>query len=66
MDQRINDLESKVAFLDDLVHSLSNTVYRQQKQIDELTQALERLSGQVKNMRPHLRDPSDEPPPPHY
>ena len=66
MDKRVTDLEMKTAFLDDLVHSLSDTIYEQQKQIAELTDKLERLSGQVKGMRSDIKDPSEETPPPHY
>ncbi|WP_157496707.1 SlyX family protein [Hahella ganghwensis] len=66
MDQRITDLETKVAFQDDLIHSLSDTVYQQQKQIENLTRKLERLTDQIKHTQPNIGNPADEPPPPHY
>ncbi len=66
MDKRVTDLEMKTAFLDDLVHSLSDTIYQQQKQIAELTEKLERLNGQVKGMQSDIKQPNEEAPPPHY
>lgn len=67
MDDRLNDLEIKFSFAQDLLEELNLTVYRQQQQIDLLQQELRRLREQVQSssadQRPgNLRDEL----PPHY
>ena len=65
-DARIDALEVKLAFVDDLVETLNRTVFRQQQQIEQLVQALAALRQQVRNSgaepAPDLRDEI----PPHY
>ena len=64
--QRLNDLEIKASYTEDLLDQLNLTVYRQQQQIDDLARELLRLRQQVpegggaapRNLRDEL--------PPHY
>ena len=65
-DARVDALEVKLAFVDDLVETLNRTVFRQQEQIDQLVQALAALRQQVRSSAPdQARDLRDEIPP-HY
>ncbi|MDP2226929.1 MAG: SlyX family protein [Moraxellaceae bacterium] len=67
METRLNDLEARVAFQDDLLESLNNIVARQQQQIDLLQRESRLLYEQMKSLSASVI-PADgeEPPPPHY
>ena len=65
-DQRLNELEIKASYSEDLLDQLNLTIYRQQQQIDRLVQELSIL-------RQQMPEPSDGAPrnlrdelPPHY
>ena len=66
LEQRLNDLEIKASYTEDLLDQLNLTVYRPQQQIDDLARALPRLRPQgpegggaaPRNLRDEL--------PPHY
>lgn len=45
-DRRLNELEIKASFTEDLLDQLNLTIYRQQTQIDSLIQQLARLAQQ--------------------
>jgi SlyX protein len=47
MEQRLNDLEMKVCFTEDLLDQLNMTIYRQQQQIDSLIGEIARLRQQA-------------------
>jgi SlyX protein len=68
MDSRLTDLESKVAFQDDLLESLNRIVVEQQQQIDMLQQQVRLLYDQLRSLAPSNIDvPSaGEERPPHY
>lgn len=67
MEERITELESRVAFQDDTIQKLNEVVVAQQKQIDKLLIEVTSLVEQVKNLSPQLlADESQETPPPHY
>ena len=63
---RLVELETKLAFAEDLLDTLNQTVVRQQDQIDSLQAQLRLLHRQLQDMRPDdartLRDEL----PPHY
>ena len=66
-EDRLIDLEIRIARQDDLLDELNQVIYKQQKKIDELESLCAALASQVKQ----LRQMSDEPsgghePPPHY
>jgi SlyX protein len=66
MEERVNDLEVKVAFLEDLVDELNRTAFRQQQQIEVLVAQLAALREQVLGAaQPEFRSLRDEIPP-HY
>jgi SlyX protein len=67
MDDRIVELESRIAFQDEAIHSLSVTVATQQERIDALAAALDALREKLKDLEPSpLQGQEAEPPPPHY
>ncbi|MCP8690287.1 SlyX family protein [Marinobacterium sedimentorum] len=65
--QRLDDLESRIAFQEDTLDTLNAIVARQDMDIQRLTSMVKALSGQVKQLAPASPDDlADEPPPPHY
>lgn len=63
---RLTELETKLAFAEDLLETLNQTVARQQGQIDSLQQQLRLLHQKLKEAVPdEARTPRDEIPP-HY
>ncbi len=66
MESRLNDLEMKISYTEDMVDELNLTVFRQQQQIDQLIRQVTALREQVQNVAPpeqlSLRDEL----PPHY
>ena len=66
MDARINELEVKLSFAEDLLEQLNLTVFRQQQQIEALQRELRALREQMLASLPaegrSLRDEI----PPHY
>jgi uncharacterized coiled-coil protein SlyX len=63
---RLEDLEGRYAFLDDLVHQLDAIVADQARTIGALRDELERTRETLKSVHPDLPDEGPEPPPPHY
>ena len=64
--ERLNELEAKLAFAEDLIETLNQTVIRQQGQIDLMQQQLRLLHQQLQDALPdEARTPRDEIPP-HY
>jgi SlyX protein len=66
VESRLNDLEMKISYTEDMVDELNLTVFRQQQQIDQLIRQVAALRDQVQNVAPpeqlSLRDEL----PPHY
>lgn len=64
---RVQELETKVMFQDDLIEKLNNSIIEQQKDIRRLTQLLERMAVQLEDIQqPNVLDANLETPPPHY
>lgn len=64
---RLTELETKLAFAEDMLETLNQTVVRQQGQIDLLQQQLRLLHQRLQDALPvdDARNPRDEIPP-HY
>lgn len=63
---RLDEVEAKLAFAEDLIDTLNQTVIRQQVQLDSMQQQLRLLNDRLKDARPdESRTPRDEIPP-HY
>lgn len=66
MQDRLTEIETKLAFAEDLIDTLNRTVFRQQEQIDLLQAQLRLLHGQLQALQPEdARSPREEIPP-HY
>jgi SlyX protein len=66
MDERITELEVKLAFAEDLLETLNHTVYRQQEQIDLLQHELRSLRQQMLQALPAEQNSLRDELPPHY
>ena len=63
---RLNELEAKLTFAEDMIDSLNQTVVRQQAQLDSMQQQLRLLHQRIQDAAPdEARSPRDEIPP-HY
>lgn len=63
---RLTEVETRLAFAEDLIETLNQTVVRQQAQLDLLQQQLRLLHRQMQDALPdEARTPRDEIPP-HY
>lgn len=67
MESRIEELEIRVAFQDDLLTSLNQQVHAAHQVIAQLRADLLALRERVEGMKEGAAgDPATEPPPPHY
>lgn len=67
LEERLTELEVRLAFMDDLMGTLNDTVAAHQVQLLEMHVAMARLRDELVAMRGSLTsDARDEPPPPHY
>ena len=67
MDDRLIELENRIAFQDHTLQELNDVIVRQQREIDGLRRELEALWAQLKTLAPALiASRSEEVPPPHY
>jgi SlyX protein len=63
----IVELQSRLAFQEDLLQELNGTLVRQQQEIRELRLELEMLRRELRNLSTATgASPEEEPPPPHY
>ncbi|MGD8483917.1 MAG: SlyX family protein [Thioalkalispiraceae bacterium] len=66
-EQRLIEMETKLAFQETTIQELNNIVTKQQNQLDILQAAIQELYDRIKSMSEEaVRDAADEPPPPHY
>jgi len=67
LEARLDELETRLAFQDDLINTLSEQVARQELDIRELWAAKQLLHKQLKEVSPsNIRREEDETSPPHY
>lgn len=66
-DARLDALEMRIAYQDETIETLNQTITAQWKQIDALTREVERLIQRVQAAENSIATPpANEPPPPHY
>jgi SlyX protein len=65
MEERITELEVKLAFAEDLLETLNQTVFRQQAQIERLVREVRELRDQMESLPVEQRSLRDDLPP-HY
>lgn len=67
LEERLAELETRIAFMDDTMGSLSEAVAVHDRLLHDLRNAMDRLHDELVNVRGALdHDVHDEPPPPHY
>jgi SlyX protein len=67
LEERINDMECKMAFQEQTIEELNDALTQQQLLISKMQDQMKYVVGKVKNMdTSNLADPSEETPPPHY
>lgn len=66
VEDRLSELEVKLSFTEDLVDALNTTVYRQQKEIDDLRLQLHALRQQLLASQPAEQHALRDEIPPHY
>ena len=67
LEQRIETLEAKNAFQEDLIEQLNREITIHQATLAEMKEHLHLVAQRVKDMAPsNVMKAEDEPPPPHY
>lgn len=67
LEARMDELETRLAFQDDIINTLSEQVAKQEMDIRELWEAKRQLNKQLKEVSPsNIKAEEDEAPPPHY
>ena len=66
IEARLNELEAKLAFAEDLVETLNQTVIRQQAQLDSMQQQLRLLHQRLQDAQPEETRSLRDEIPPHY
>lgn len=67
-EERLTDIETKIAFQEDQIEELNKTAYQQQQKIERLEAVCEALARQVRSMSEAGSDgrPTADERPPHY
>ncbi|MGM0768932.1 MAG: SlyX family protein [Pseudomonadota bacterium] len=67
LEARMDELETRLAFQDDLINTLSEQVTKQEMDLRELWEAKRLLNQQLKEVSPsNIKREEEETPPPHY
>ena len=66
MENRVTELETKMAFSEDMLEELNRTVFRQQQQIEQLEQEIRALRQQLQASMPAEQRSLTDEVPPHY
>lgn len=66
LEQRLMDLEARLAFQDDTIQTLNDMVSRQQLELDKLNRAMELLARRQADIAASIPGESEDSPPPHY
>lgn len=66
LEARVADLESRLAFQDDALQTLSDVVYSQERVIERLRLQMQALIKRLEDLQGQVGVPDDDVPPPHY
>ena len=66
MSERLERIETKLGFAEDLLDELNKTVYRQQRQIEQLQREIVSLREQMRTALPDEQRSLNDETPPHY
>jgi SlyX protein len=65
-EQRITDLESRLAFQDDTIQTLNDVLVAQQRELERLQLQIAALARRQEEVGGQIDADEDEAPPPHY
>jgi SlyX protein len=66
LEERVNDLESRLAFQDDTIQSLNDVLVEQQRVVERLRLQMAALLRRQEEMSGQFESSEEEAPPPHY
>lgn len=67
LEERLNELEVRLAFVDDTMGALNDAVAVHDRHLHEMRRMMDRLRSELVSVRGSLAtDGGEEPPPPHY
>lgn len=66
LEERVNDLESRLAFQDDTINTLNDVLVAQQSVVDRLQLQMAALIRRQEEMVGQFESSDEEAPPPHY
>jgi len=66
LENRMADLESRLAFQDDALQTMSDVVYEQERVIERLRLQMQALLKRLEDLQGQVGVSEDEAPPPHY
>lgn len=67
LEERLDEMEMRLTFQDDLINTLSDQVATQEMELRELWAAKQLLHSQMKELSPsNIKSEEEETPPPHY
>ncbi|MFG3692735.1 SlyX family protein [Stutzerimonas stutzeri] len=66
LEQRIIDLEARLAFQDDTIQTLNDVLVAQQRTVERLQAQLALLARRQEDMQSRMDGEGGEAPPPHY
>lgn len=66
IEQRIADLEARLAFQDDTIQTLNDVLVAQQRSVERLQAQLGLLARRQEDIQSRIGSEEDEAPPPHY
>jgi SlyX protein len=67
MEQRLIDLEMRLAFQEQALQELDAVIVRQQRELEAVTRRLEQAESRLRGLTPsQIANQADETPPPHY
>jgi SlyX protein len=65
-EERLIDIESRIAFFEDAQQQLSDVIARQEKELERLARRVQELEEQLRQAVPSLVADAGHQPPPHY
>lgn len=67
LEQRINEVETRLAFQETMLQELNEALTSQQQQLSQMQAVLEKLRDRIVELASNMQpDAAVEPPPPHY
>jgi SlyX protein len=67
LNDRVDNLESQVAFQEDTIEQLNDALSQQQLMLDKMNQQIRLMAERLKQVQPsNIASEAEETPPPHY